>query len=61
MVLYIGGAVKKNIDNRQQTDEQASLRLCCSQTPEDRFSRAEAHKATCNFPEGGSAETASPL
>ena len=24
-------------------DAQASLRLCCLQTPEDRFSRVEAH------------------
>ena len=24
-------------------DAQAGLRLCCSQTPEDRFSRVEAH------------------
>ena len=23
---------------------QAGLRLCCSQTPEDRFSRVKAHK-----------------
>ena len=29
-------------------DAQAGLRLCCSQTPEDRFFRVEAHIVTVN-------------
>ena len=30
-------------DKSDCADGQAGLRLCCSQTPEDRFSRVEAH------------------
>ena len=30
-------------------DSQAGLRLCCSQTPEDRFSRDEAHCEASKF------------
>ena len=28
---------------------QAGLHLCCSQTPEDRFSRVEAHIGACEL------------
>ena len=29
--------------NNKGADAQAGLRLCCLQTPEDKFSRIEAH------------------
>ena len=32
-------------------DEQAGLHICCSQTPEDMFSRVQAHFIICHFNE----------
>ena len=32
----------KGANNKDCADAQAGLRLCCLQTPEDRFSRVEA-------------------
>ena len=46
MILY-----KKRITKAWSVflDAQAGLRLCCSHTPEDRFSRIEAHIRTVYF------------
>ena len=35
--------------NNKGADQTAQMRLCCSQTPEDRFSRVEALLVADNF------------